>query len=180
MANYYHGVSTRQVDTSVSTPVEADSGIAFVVGAAPVHTVGGPVNEPVMCYTYQEAVSAFGFSDDWEKYPLCEMIYSQFQLYGVAPVVLVNVLDPAKRVFFPIVAKPKSGNGFRVGVAHDRFVHRPADGMYRRGSDNERNAGIRFNRGRNGRVNLSCRYAVIIVSHGYTSLPLRIAEAMSE
>ena len=86
----------------------------------------------------------------------------------------------AKRVFFPIVAKPKSGNGFRVGVAHDRFVHRPADGMYRRGSDNERNAGIRFNRGRNGRVNLSCRYAVIIVSHGYTSLPLRIAEAMSE
>ena len=59
MANYYHGVSTRQVDTSVSTPVEADSGIAFVVGAAPVHTVGGPVNEPVMCYTYQEAVSAF-------------------------------------------------------------------------------------------------------------------------
>ena len=96
MANYYHGVSTRQVDTSVSTPVEADSGIAFVVGAAPVHTVGGPVNEPVMCYTYQEAVSAFGFSDDWEKYPLCEMIYSQFQLYGVAPVVLVNVLDPAK------------------------------------------------------------------------------------
>ena len=53
MANYYHGVSTRQVDTSVSTPVEADSGIAFVVGAAPVHTVGGPVNEPVMCYTYQ-------------------------------------------------------------------------------------------------------------------------------
>ena len=96
MANYYHGVSTRQVDTSVSTPVEADSGIAFVVGAAPVHTVGGPVNEPVMCYTYQEAVSAFGFSDDWEKYPLCEMIYSQFQLYGVAPVVLVNVLDPEK------------------------------------------------------------------------------------
>ena len=96
MANYYHGVSTRQVDTSVSTPVEADSGIAFVVGAAPVHTVGGPVNDPVMCYTYQEAVSAFGFSDDWEKYPLCEMIYSQFQLYGVAPVVLVNVLDPEK------------------------------------------------------------------------------------
>jgi len=96
VANYYHGVSTRQVDTSVSTPVEADSGVPFVVGAAPVHTVGGTVNEPVMCYTYAEAVSAFGFSDDWEKYPLCEMIYSQFQLYGVAPVVLVNVLDPAK------------------------------------------------------------------------------------
>ena len=96
MANYYHGAKARQVDTSISTPVEADSGVPFVVGAAPVHTVGGTVNEPIMCQSYQEAVSAFGFSDDWEKYPLCEMIYSQFQLYGVAPIVLVNVLDPEK------------------------------------------------------------------------------------
>lgn len=46
MAEYFHGVSTRQVDTSVSTPVTADSGIAFVVGAAPAHTVGGSVNDP--------------------------------------------------------------------------------------------------------------------------------------
>ena len=83
MPNYYHGVSTRQVDTSLSTPVTADCGVAFVVGAAPVHTVGGPVNEPVMVQNYAEAVSALGYSDDWEKYPLCEMIYSQFKLYSV-------------------------------------------------------------------------------------------------
>ncbi|MEA5057772.1 MAG: phage tail protein [Anaerotignum propionicum] len=93
---FYHGVSTRQADTSVSTPVTADSGIAFIVGAAPVHTVGGKVNEPIMCMNYGEAVSALGYSDDWEKYPLCEAIYSQFKLYGVAPVVFVNVLDPTK------------------------------------------------------------------------------------
>ena len=96
MPNYYHGVSTRQVDTSLSTPVTADCGVAFVVGAAPVHTVGGPVNEPVMVQNYAEAVSALGYSDDWEKYPLCEMIYSQFKLYSVSPVVFVNILDPAK------------------------------------------------------------------------------------
>lgn len=35
MANYFHGVSTRQNDTSISTPVTADSGIAFVVGRGP-------------------------------------------------------------------------------------------------------------------------------------------------
>lgn len=93
--DFYHGVSTRQVDTSVSTPVTAGSGIVFAVGTAPVHTVGGKVNEPVMCTTYEEAVSAFGYSDDWGKYSLCEVIYSQFKLYGVSPVVLVNVLDPA-------------------------------------------------------------------------------------
>ena len=96
MADYYHGVSTRQVETSVSTPVEADSGVPFVVGAAPVHTVGGKVNVPILAYTYEEAVTALGFSDNWEDYTLCEMIYSHYRLYERAPVVFVNVLDPAK------------------------------------------------------------------------------------
>jgi len=96
MADYYHGVSTSQTETSVSTPVAADSGVAFIVGAAPVHTVGGAVNDPIMCQNYGEAVAAMGYSDDWAKYPICEAIYSQFKLYGVAPVVFVNVLDPTK------------------------------------------------------------------------------------
>lgn len=38
-----------------------------------------------MCQSYAEAVAALGYSDDWEKYPICEAIYSQFKLYGVAP-----------------------------------------------------------------------------------------------
>lgn len=81
MADFYHGVSTRQVETSVSTPVEADSGIPFVVGTAPVHTVGGKVNAPILAYTYEEAVTALGFSDNWENYTLCEMLYSHYRLY---------------------------------------------------------------------------------------------------
>lgn len=93
---FYHGVSTRQADTSVSTPVAADSGIAFIVGAAPAHIVDGKINEPILCMNYSEAVTALGYSDDWEKYPICEAVYSQFKLYGIAPVVFVNVLDPAK------------------------------------------------------------------------------------
>ena len=96
MADFYHGVSTRQVETSVSTPVEADSGIPFVVGTAPVHTVGGKVNAPILAYTYEEAVTALGFSDNWENYTLCEMLYSHYRLYERAPVVFVNVLDPEK------------------------------------------------------------------------------------
>ncbi len=89
-----HGVYTEQVPTSLSTPNVANSGIIFAVGAAPVHTVeGGKVNDPILCYSYAEAVSAMGMSDDWVKYPLCEVIYTAFQLYGVAPIVLVNVLD---------------------------------------------------------------------------------------
>ena len=86
MADFYHGVSTRQVETSVSTPVEADSGVPFVVGTAPVHTVGGKVNVPILAYTYEEAVTALGFSDNWGDYTLCEMIYSHNRMKSPPPV----------------------------------------------------------------------------------------------
>lgn len=96
MSNFYHGAKARQVATSVSTPVTANSGVVFAVGTAPVHTVGGQVNMPIMASTYEEAVAALGYSDDWGKYSLCEVVYSQFKLYNVAPVFFVNVLDPTK------------------------------------------------------------------------------------
>lgn len=93
---FYHGIKTRQNETSLSTPVAAGSGIVFVVGTAPIHTIDGQVNTPIMALTYNEAVTSLGYSDDWEKYSLCEVIYSQFKLYGISPVIFVNVLDPQK------------------------------------------------------------------------------------
>lgn len=93
-----HGVNVSKKSTSVSTPVVADSGVHFIVGTAPVHSVGGKTNEPVLAYSYAEAVEAMGYSDDWEKYDICEEIYTAFKLYSVAPVVMVNVLDPLKHI----------------------------------------------------------------------------------
>ena len=93
---YYHGASTRQIETSVSTPVTASSGVPFVVGTAPVHTVGGKVNVAILANNYNEAVAALGYCDDWKNYTLCEVLYSHFTLYGASPVVFVNVLDPEK------------------------------------------------------------------------------------
>ncbi len=45
---------------------------------------------------YESAVKALGYSDDWDKYTLCEVIKTHFVLYAVAPVIFVNVLDPKK------------------------------------------------------------------------------------
>ena len=93
-----HGVNASKKPASVSAPVVAGSGIHFIVGTAPVHSASGRVNEPVLAYTYAEAVEAMGYSDDWEKYSICEEIYTAFKLYCIAPVVMVNVLDPSKHV----------------------------------------------------------------------------------
>jgi hypothetical protein len=94
---YKHGVYVTEVPTSVTPPVQATAGLPVVFGTAPVNLAAepAPVNKPVLCYTYEEAVKQFGYSDDWANYTLCEFIKSHFALFAVAPVVLVNVLDPA-------------------------------------------------------------------------------------
>ena len=94
---YKHGIYTGEVATSLVPMTQTDSGLIVAFGTAPVHLASDPaaVNTPVLCYTYAEAVAAFGYSDDWDKYTLCEVMKSQFALFNMAPVVLVNVLDPA-------------------------------------------------------------------------------------
>ena len=96
MSNFFHGVKQGKVATSVSTPIVASTGVHFVIGLAPVQATGGKVNEPILLNTYGEAKELLGYSDDWEKYTLCEEFYAAFMLYKVSPVVVVNVLDPEK------------------------------------------------------------------------------------
>ncbi len=94
---YKHGVYTSETPTAIVPAVNSVAGLPVVFGTAPVHlaTDRAAANRPVLCYSYAEAVAALGYSDDWAKYTLCEVIYSQFALYGVAPICFVNVLDPA-------------------------------------------------------------------------------------
>ena len=91
---YKHGVYVSEQPTSIVPPVRVSAGLPVFVGTAPVNqTDVTNVNKPVLCYSYKEAVEAFGFSKDFNKFTLCEAIYSQFALFNVAPVVLINVLD---------------------------------------------------------------------------------------
>lgn len=89
------GIHVYEKATAVAIPVVADVGIPFVVGLAPAHTAAKPAkaNVPVLCTSWDEAVEKLGFSYDWEKYTLCEFIYSHFQLFGCQPVIFCNVLD---------------------------------------------------------------------------------------
>ena len=89
------GVYAKEIPTSISTPAAAAFGIPFVVGTAPFHTAEKPAktNVPVLCSSWDEAVSKLGRSDDWDTYTLCEFMYSHFQLYACKPVIFCNVLD---------------------------------------------------------------------------------------
>lgn len=93
---YRHGIYGSEVPTSLVPMTKISAGMPVVFGTAPLHlaTVPAKVNQPVLCYTYSEAVQQFGYSDDWEKYTLCEFMKSHFALFHMAPVVLINVADP--------------------------------------------------------------------------------------
>lgn len=141
---FYHGISTRQVATSLSTPVTAASGITFVVGTAPVHMLGAEkvdgknayknINTPVMCNNYDEAASTLGFSDGWEKYTLCEVMYNHFQLYATSPVFFVNVLDPAKhKISVTVENYPVVDN--KAKLPFDAIAETVKVGEYKRGED---------------------------------------------
>lgn len=93
---YKHGIYGSEVATSL-VPMTNIGMPPVVFGTAPVHLASdaADANEPVLCYEYSEAVAAFGYSDDWDKYTLCEFMKSQFVLFNMAPVIFVNVVDKA-------------------------------------------------------------------------------------
>ena len=98
---FRHGVYKQEVPTSLVSPAQTESGLPVIVGTAPIHLASDDealrnVNKPKLVYNYAEAVSLFGYSEDWDKYTLSEFVYSQFALFGMSPCVLINVLDPTK------------------------------------------------------------------------------------
>lgn len=149
-----HGVFVQEKSTSVSSPITAESGIPFVIGAAPVHTVDNPAQAgvPVLCSSWEEFESRFGYSDDWEKFSLCEFAYSHFKLYGCQPAIFCNLLDLAtmkeavpaadmtvtnRRVELPVTAIPSTvvvkedgGTGTAYTKDSDYSVYQTGDHIY--------------------------------------------------
>ncbi|MDR0924294.1 MAG: phage tail sheath family protein [Hungatella sp.] len=96
---YNHRISTREIDTQITIPVQGNTGVQVVIGTAPVNMAVDPaaaVNVPVIAYSFAESQKQLGYSDDFEKYTLCQSMDVSFRVFAVAPVIYINVLDPSK------------------------------------------------------------------------------------
>lgn len=96
---YFHGVKAGEVATSIVSPAQTTAGFPVVFGTAPIHLTDDPaayVKKPTILYSYEEGKKKFGYSSDWDKFTLSEVLYAEFNLYAVAPICFVNVLDPVK------------------------------------------------------------------------------------
>lgn len=97
--SYNHGVRVLEQETSLSAPIEGTAGLQVVFGTAPVNLAEDPykaTNVPMIAYSFAEAVAQLGYSDDFEHYTLCQSMDACFRVFAVAPIILVNVLDPTK------------------------------------------------------------------------------------
>lgn len=93
---YQHGARASEVPSSIVPSVTTTNGLPVVFGTAPVNLVeNAPVNKPILCYSYGEAVKQLGFSENFNDYTLSEFMSSHFTLFNTAPVVFINVLNPA-------------------------------------------------------------------------------------
>lgn len=96
---YFHGVYNAEQDTSLTPPIQGSAGLQVVFGTAPIHLSKDPaaaVNVPLLCYSFKECQQALGYSDDFKKFTICQSIDASFRIYNVAPIILINVLDPQK------------------------------------------------------------------------------------
>ncbi|MCE5342209.1 MAG: hypothetical protein LLF96_01285 [Eubacteriales bacterium] len=96
MTQYLHGAYGQIQAAGMKEAAQSRNAIVYV-GTAPVHNVAGGaanVNVPILVQNIAEARKALGYSDDWDKYTLCEAMHAHLENKGVGPLVLINVLDP--------------------------------------------------------------------------------------
>lgn len=105
---YQHGVYTREQATSMSAATNSTAGLQVVFGTAPIYQLADltGVTAPKLCSSYAEAVAALGYDTNFEAFTLNQSIKASFELFGVSPIVLVNVLDPNKTQHVTNVSKP--------------------------------------------------------------------------
>ena len=105
---YQHGVYTHEQATSMSAATNSTAGLQVVFGTAPIYQLADltGVTSPKLCSSYAEAVAALGYDTNFEAFTLNQSIKASFELFGVAPIVLVNVLDPNKAQHVTNVSKP--------------------------------------------------------------------------
>lgn len=97
---YQHGVYAPLDASEDFTPPQSAGTLPLYIGTAPVHQLASPpkAGEPILIRTWREMESLLGYSDDWASFDLCEACYAHLRsrVGSVAPIAVINLVDPAK------------------------------------------------------------------------------------
>lgn len=96
-SDYRHGIFTARKSMELAKAVTSTANITVVVGTAPVNMAADPygvANIPVVASSMAEAIEKMGWSGDFRKFTIMQSMYAAFHVFAVAPLIMINVLDP--------------------------------------------------------------------------------------
>jgi len=96
MEDYKHEISTER-NSDITVEIVQAARVQVAVGAAPINLLDSPrsaVNVPFLVKNKKNVEECLGICNDYENYTLMQTMLASFQKIGVAPVVMINVLDP--------------------------------------------------------------------------------------
>jgi len=103
MAEFFHGVSYREIPTAVVPSANVNASLTMAFGTAPIHRVDSELIDKampggmVLVYSSAEASKYLGINpakDDFSKWGLSEVVFSHMHLYSASPIILVNLFNP--------------------------------------------------------------------------------------
>lgn len=94
--SFKHGISTKELESNEKVYLASKSPIV-VIGAAPINMGDLKcIDTPVLIQNETDAAKYFGGVNNIKGFNISETLYTAFQLFGVAPIICINVLDPTK------------------------------------------------------------------------------------
>ena len=106
MKEYKHGIGTTR-DAAVETSTVQAAAAQAVVGVAPINLLDDPekaVNTPMLVTSRASMQQQLGTCTNYRDYTLMQTCLASLQKVGVAPVVMINVLDPNNKNHVTAVA----------------------------------------------------------------------------
>ena len=99
MSTYKHGIATKSSGAVGITQSKTTYSAQVIIGTLPINTLKNPkdaVNSIILLENSEDMDNLVGKTNEIEKYTAMQGVYASLKVHKVAPVVVINVLDPDK------------------------------------------------------------------------------------
>lgn len=96
MSQFTHGTRVKEQETKLKMFLSAKMPTVIIGTAAINQGDIECVNKPILIQNSKDAAKYFGGTNNIPGFTINEALYLAFNVYGVAPIIAINVLDPSK------------------------------------------------------------------------------------
>ena len=97
MRTYKHGIATKSNGAVGITQSKTAYSAQVIIGTLPINTLKNPreaVNSIILLEDSEDLENIVGKTNEIEKYTAMQGVYASLEVHKVAPIVVINVLDP--------------------------------------------------------------------------------------